>query len=95
VWFASINEVIRLSKHKFEEEDEDIKLTEELVGSLRSLKPEGNLLKDRFKSFQVMDSRQLRLIKVVILGSQRHRDEGEAQNGEKREVAETRAEAQL
>jgi nucleolar protein 53 len=41
-----------LSKHKFEEPEIDLKLSDELTGNLRSLKPEGNLLQDRFKSMQ-------------------------------------------
>ncbi len=41
-----------LSKHKFQEADLEIKLSEELTGNLRSLKPEGNLLEDRYKSMQ-------------------------------------------
>jgi nucleolar protein 53 len=36
----------------YEEPDIDLQLSEELVGSLRQLKPEGNLLRDRFKSLQ-------------------------------------------
>ena len=42
----------KLSKNAFEEQDLDLKLSEELTGSLRSIKPEGNLLLDRFKSMQ-------------------------------------------
>ncbi|XP_022089127.1 ribosome biogenesis protein NOP53-like isoform X2 [Acanthaster planci] len=38
--------------HKLEEEPMVIKLSDELVGSLRELKPEGHLLRDRYKSFQ-------------------------------------------
>uniref|UniRef100_A0A8C4WYZ9 Ribosome biogenesis protein NOP53 n=1 Tax=Eptatretus burgeri TaxID=7764 RepID=A0A8C4WYZ9_EPTBU len=42
----------RLGPFLFQEPDIDVKLTSELRGSLLELKPEGNLLKDRFKSFQ-------------------------------------------
>jgi len=41
-----------LSNHKFEEPDLDLKLSEELTGNLRNLKPEGNILMDRYKSLQ-------------------------------------------
>jgi len=42
----------RLGKVKYQEKSMDIQLTEELSESLRSLKPEGNLFTDRFKSLQ-------------------------------------------
>ncbi|XP_062503755.1 ribosome biogenesis protein NOP53-like [Corticium candelabrum] len=42
----------RLSKLAFEEPDIDLQLSDELAGSLRQLKPEGNLMMDRFKSFE-------------------------------------------
>ncbi|CAN7992706.1 unnamed protein product [Ixodes hexagonus] len=42
----------RLSKHKFEEPDMELKLPEELTESLRQLKPECNVLEDRYKSMQ-------------------------------------------
>ena len=41
-----------LSGCKFEEKDLDLKLSEELTGNLRSLKPEGSILADRFHSLQ-------------------------------------------
>ncbi len=41
-----------LSKYKFESPDLEIKLSDELEGTLLKLKPEGNLLNDRFKSLQ-------------------------------------------
>lgn len=40
-------EPANLSKHKYEEPEAELKLTDELSGNLRSLKPEGNLLADR------------------------------------------------
>merc|ERR1712214_155398 len=46
------NERKRLGRHKFVEQDVDVKLSEELTGSLRELTQDGNLLRDRFKSFQ-------------------------------------------
>ena len=41
-----------LSGNKYEEPEVEIKLSGELTGNLRSLRPEGNLLEDRFKSLQ-------------------------------------------
>ncbi|ORZ39316.1 ribosome biogenesis protein Nop53/GLTSCR2 [Catenaria anguillulae PL171] len=44
----------KLSKHRFVATPKalEVQLTEDLAGSLRKLKPEGNLAKDRFKSMQ-------------------------------------------
>ncbi|XP_053176788.1 ribosome biogenesis protein NOP53 [Scomber japonicus] len=42
----------RLGKLKFQAQDLEVKLSDELAGSLRQLKPEGSILKDRFKSMQ-------------------------------------------
>ncbi|XP_021340488.1 glioma tumor suppressor candidate region gene 2 protein-like, partial [Mizuhopecten yessoensis] len=42
----------KLGKVKFEEAEIEIKLSEELAGPLRLLKPEGHLMVDRFKSLQ-------------------------------------------
>ena len=42
----------RMSRYNYEEPDVELKLSGELVGSLRTLKTEGNLLEDRFKSIQ-------------------------------------------
>ncbi|XP_019717082.1 ribosome biogenesis protein NOP53 [Hippocampus comes] len=42
----------RLGKLKFQPEDLEIKLSDELTSTLRQLKPEGSILKDRFKSLQ-------------------------------------------
>ncbi|XP_075462988.1 ribosome biogenesis protein NOP53 isoform X1 [Ascaphus truei] len=42
----------RLGRLKYKELDTDVQLSEELAGSLRKLKPEGSILKDRFKSLQ-------------------------------------------
>lgn len=51
-----------LSATKFEENEIPIKLGDELTGNLRSLKPEGNILEERFKSFQkrnIMETRTM------------------------------------
>lgn len=42
----------RLGRLKYQAPDIDVQLSSELSGSLRTLKPEGNILRDRFKSFQ-------------------------------------------
>ncbi|CAG2163486.1 unnamed protein product [Oppiella nova] len=42
----------RMSRYKYEEPDVELHLTHELSGCLRSMKTEGNLLQDRFKSIQ-------------------------------------------
>jgi len=42
----------RLGKNKFVEPDTNVLTSDELVATLRELKPDGNLLKDRFKSLQ-------------------------------------------
>ncbi|XP_071753410.2 ribosome biogenesis protein NOP53 isoform X1 [Centroberyx gerrardi] len=42
----------RLGKLKFQAQDLEVQLSDELAGSLRQLKPEGSVLKDRFKSLQ-------------------------------------------
>ncbi|XP_028417836.1 ribosome biogenesis protein NOP53-like [Dendronephthya gigantea] len=42
----------RLGRQKFEEMNIEVQLTNELRGSLRNLKPEGNLFEDRFKNLQ-------------------------------------------
>jgi len=41
-----------LSKYKYQAPEIEVKLTEELTGNLRSLKPEGSVLEDRYKSLQ-------------------------------------------
>jgi len=42
----------RLGRLKFQTPDLEVQLSDELAGSLRRLKPEGSILKDRFMSFQ-------------------------------------------
>lgn len=42
----------RLGKLKFQPQDMEVQLSDELAGSLRQLKPEGSVLTDRFKSLQ-------------------------------------------
>merc|ERR1711860_311518 len=49
---AKLDTAAVLSGTKYEEPEIDLKLSSELTGNLRSLKPEGNILQDRFKSMQ-------------------------------------------
>lgn len=42
----------RLGRHKFVEPDVDVNMPEDLAGNLRNVKPESNLLTDRFKLLQ-------------------------------------------
>ncbi|XP_048378581.1 ribosome biogenesis protein NOP53 [Stegostoma tigrinum] len=46
------NKPRRLGRLKYEDPDLDVKLSDELTGTLRALKPEGSILADRFKSLQ-------------------------------------------
>merc|ERR550519_1114676 len=55
-----------ITGHKFEEQDLDLKLSEELTGSLKSLKPEGNLLNDRFKSMQKRNIIETRVKQKIV-----------------------------
>jgi nucleolar protein 53 len=47
-----VKEPKQLSKRKFEPLDLEFNLGEEINGNLRGIKPEGNILEDRYKSFQ-------------------------------------------
>ncbi|XP_036131531.1 ribosome biogenesis protein NOP53 isoform X1 [Molossus molossus] len=49
---AEANKPRRLGRLKYQAPDIDVQLSSELSDSLRTLKPEGNILRDRFKSFQ-------------------------------------------
>lgn len=42
----------RLSKYEFEEAEIDANMPEEIAGNLRNIEPQGNILKDRYKSMQ-------------------------------------------
>ncbi|OTF70151.1 hypothetical protein BLA29_006729, partial [Euroglyphus maynei] len=52
----------RLSRHRFEETPIELNLPNEISGSLRSLKTEGNLLKDRYKSLQKRNIIETRIL---------------------------------
>ncbi|XP_048355079.1 ribosome biogenesis protein NOP53 [Sphaerodactylus townsendi] len=49
---AEANKPKRLGRLKYEDPDLDLQLSTELAESLRTLKPEGSILKDRFKNLQ-------------------------------------------
>lgn len=51
----------RIGRLKYEDPELDLKLSNEITGNLRSLKPEGNILRDRYKSLQkrnIIESRE-------------------------------------
>ncbi|XP_071161944.1 ribosome biogenesis protein NOP53-like [Mytilus edulis] len=73
----------KIGKMKFEEPNLEIKLTGELEGSLRLLKPEGHLFEDRFKSLQKrsiieprVQARHTRKYKPKVFDKRSHREEG-------------------
>jgi nucleolar protein 53 len=74
-----LGEPAKLSKHTFEDADMEIKLSDELTGNLRSLKPEGNLLEDRFKSMQARNVIETR-IKTKIVKNPKKRKRLEKRN---------------
>ncbi|XP_078097983.1 ribosome biogenesis protein NOP53 [Mustelus asterias] len=49
---AEANKPRRLGRLRYEDPDLEVKLSDELAGTLRALKPEGSILTDRFKSLQ-------------------------------------------
>ena len=67
-----------LSGTKFEENEIELKLGEELTGNLRSLKPEGNLLEDRFKSLQKRNIVETRIKKKITKSKRRKKVEKRA-----------------
>jgi len=64
-----------LSGTKYEEPEIPLKLGEELTGNLRKLKPEGNLLEDRFKSLQKRNVFETRIKKKVPKAKRRKKVE--------------------
>ena len=62
-----------LSDTRFEEAEIPLKLGEELTGNLRTLKPEGNLLEDRFNSLQKRNVVETRIKKKPIKTKRRKR----------------------
>merc|ERR1712080_11963 len=57
---------IQLSNYKFEDQDLEIKLSDELTGNLRNLKCEGSLLEDRFKSLQKRNVIETRVPQKIV-----------------------------
>lgn len=61
----------RLGPKKFEDRGLDFNLATDLKGSLRSIKPEGNLLADRFSSFQKRNIMQVPTLKCQRLAKKK------------------------
>jgi len=57
---------LKLSNYRFEPQDLELKLTEELTGNLRSLKQEGSVLEDRFKSLQKRNLIEVRVKQKTV-----------------------------
>jgi nucleolar protein 53 len=51
----------KLSRYAFQPTPIEVKLADEIANSLRRLKPEGNLVKDRFKSFEARNLIETRI----------------------------------
>lgn len=56
---------MRLSNVKFSPQDIELKLSSEIEGSLRQLKPEAGLLTDRYKSFQKRYCSNLKIFRTI------------------------------
>jgi len=57
---------LKLSNYKFEAQEIELKLTDELTGNLRNLKQEGSLLEDRFKSLQKRNMIEVRVKQKTV-----------------------------
>jgi len=57
---------IQLSNYKYEPQEIEIKLSDELTGNLRNLKPEGSILEDRFKSLQRRNMIEVRVKQKTV-----------------------------
>merc|ERR1712192_306004 len=57
---------IQLSNYKYEPQELELKLSDELTGNLRNLSPEGSLLEDRFKSMQRRNMIEVRVKKKKV-----------------------------
>lgn len=66
---------IQLSNYKYEAPDIEVKLSDELTGNLRNLKPEGSLLEDRYKSLQRRNIIETRIKQKVVKRLKRKRVE--------------------
>ena len=56
----------RLSNYKYEPQELEIKLSDELTGNLRNLQQEGSLLEDRFKSLQRRNMIEVRVKQKTV-----------------------------
>jgi len=66
---------IQLSNYKYEPQEIEIKLSEELTGNLRNLKPEGSILEDRFKSLQRRNLIEVRVKQRTVMKLKRKKIE--------------------
>merc|ERR1719220_1175348 len=57
---------IQLSNYKYEPQELELKLSDELTGNLRNLSPEGSLLEDRFKSMQRRNMVEVRVKQKTV-----------------------------
>merc|ERR1739845_307294 len=57
---------IQLSNYKYEPQELEIKLSDELTGNLRNLRQEGSLLEDRFKSLQRRNMIEVRVKQKTV-----------------------------
>jgi len=57
---------LQLSNYKYEPQEIEIKLSDELTGNLRNMKQEGSLLEDRFKSLQRRNMIEVRVKQKTI-----------------------------
>merc|ERR1712080_715139 len=63
---AKLSGPLQLSNYKYEPQEIEIKLSDELTGNLRNLAPEGSLLEDRFKSMQRRNMIEVRLKQKAV-----------------------------
>ena len=70
----------KLSNTNFEEPEIPLKLSDELSGNLRNLKPEGNLLEERFKSLQKRNILETRTKQKLTKAKARKRKKVEKRN---------------
>eukprot|EP00088_Acartia_fossae_P053849 TRINITY_DN614_c0_g1_i1.p1 TRINITY_DN614_c0_g1~~TRINITY_DN614_c0_g1_i1.p1 ORF type:complete len:505 (+),score=184.75 TRINITY_DN614_c0_g1_i1:52-1566(+) len=93
----------QLSNYKYEPQEIEIKLSDELTGNLRNLKPEGSILEDRYKSMQRRNIVETRIkhhakkAKVKIVDKKSHKmgfeDELRRQKNTRAQKARSRAKA--
>jgi len=56
---------IQLSRYKYQPQELELKLSDELTGNLRNLKPEGSILEDRYKSLQRRNIIETRVVQKM------------------------------